>query len=261
MKRSAFSLVELSIVLVILGLLVGGILAGQSLIRAAELRAVGTEYQRWQTGVNSFRDKYFGLPGDITNATRFWGRAVNAVHCVTNSAAAVDTARGVCDGDGDGLIDLGSGGNVSAELFAFWQQLANAGLIEGTYDGLSGASNGYNVTATNSPKSKLGSGVWMAFTWNSAHTGVASIFDGEYREPYYYEMGGPQAGAGGETPLLKPEEMWNLDTKYDDGRPAYGIWRARYPLTCTTAANTATLSATYRLDSSTPACLPLITGK
>ncbi|MDP1735990.1 MAG: prepilin-type N-terminal cleavage/methylation domain-containing protein [Caulobacter sp.] len=259
--KNGFSLVELSIVLVILGLLTGGILAGQSLIRAAELRSVGTEYQRWQTGVNSFRDKYFGLPGDITNATRFWGRAVNAVHCVTNSAAAVDTARGVCDGDGDGLIELGSGGSASAELFAFWQQLANAGLIEGAYDGLSGASNGYTTTATNSPKSKLSSGVWVAFTWNGTITSVASIFDGDYREPYYYEMGGTIAGSTSETPLLKPEEMWNLDTKYDDGRPAYGIWRARYPLTCATAATTADLSAAYRLDSSALACVPLITGK
>ncbi|MFZ4542126.1 MAG: type II secretion system protein [Rickettsiales bacterium] len=42
-RISAFSLVELSIVLVILGLLVGGILSGQALIHAAELRAVVTE--------------------------------------------------------------------------------------------------------------------------------------------------------------------------------------------------------------------------
>ena len=71
----AFSLVELSIVLVILGLLVGGILAGQSLIHAAELRAVSSEYQRYRTAIYAFRDKYLGLPGDITTATNFWGAA------------------------------------------------------------------------------------------------------------------------------------------------------------------------------------------
>ena len=69
---SAFSLVELSIVLVILGLLTGGILAGQSLIRAAQLRAVSTEYSRYVASINSFRDKYFGWPGDLRNATAFW---------------------------------------------------------------------------------------------------------------------------------------------------------------------------------------------
>ncbi|MGB1539971.1 MAG: prepilin-type N-terminal cleavage/methylation domain-containing protein, partial [Rickettsiales bacterium] len=53
-----FSLVELSIVLVILGLLTGGILGGQSLIRAAEMRAIATEYDAWKTAVNVFKDKY-----------------------------------------------------------------------------------------------------------------------------------------------------------------------------------------------------------
>ena len=66
-----FSLVELSIVLVILGLLIGGILTGQSLIRAAELRSVTTQYQGYVTAVNTFRDKYFALPGDMPNAIDF----------------------------------------------------------------------------------------------------------------------------------------------------------------------------------------------
>ncbi|MBN9993879.1 prepilin-type N-terminal cleavage/methylation domain-containing protein, partial [Listeria monocytogenes] len=73
--KPGFSLIELSIVLVILGLLTGGILAGQSLIRAAELRSVGEEYQKNRTAVATFRDKYFAIPGDMTNATSFWGLA------------------------------------------------------------------------------------------------------------------------------------------------------------------------------------------
>lgn len=68
-QRNAFSLVELSIVLVILGLLVGGILAGQSLIRASELRAVTSEQARIVTAIQAFRDKYFALPGDMRNAS------------------------------------------------------------------------------------------------------------------------------------------------------------------------------------------------
>ena len=71
--KKAFSLVELSIVLVILGLLVGGILTGQSLIRAAELRSVTTEFSQYQTAVMTFRDKYFAIPGDMKNARDFWG--------------------------------------------------------------------------------------------------------------------------------------------------------------------------------------------
>ncbi|MGB1540395.1 MAG: prepilin-type N-terminal cleavage/methylation domain-containing protein, partial [Rickettsiales bacterium] len=67
-SKAGFSLVELSIVLVILGLLTGGILGGQSLIRAAELRSVSKEYEKYQTAINIFKDKYFALPGDFNNA-------------------------------------------------------------------------------------------------------------------------------------------------------------------------------------------------
>ena len=70
---SGFTLVELSIVLVILGLLVGGVLTGQSLIHAAELRAVTTEHDKFVTAINTFRDKYMALPRRMSNAVRYWG--------------------------------------------------------------------------------------------------------------------------------------------------------------------------------------------
>lgn len=98
-----FSLVELSIVLVILGLLTGGILAGQSLIRAAELRSVITTTDRYQAAVYSFRDKYFALPGDMRNATSFWGdQATGPSACA--DAGITDGTPGTCNGNGDGLI-------------------------------------------------------------------------------------------------------------------------------------------------------------
>ena len=60
--QSAFTLVELSIVLIIVGLLVGGVLTGQALIRAAELRAITTEKDKYITTLYAFRDKYQALP-------------------------------------------------------------------------------------------------------------------------------------------------------------------------------------------------------
>ena len=64
--KQAFSLVELSIVLVILGLLAGGVLSGQALIRAAELRSVTADYQRYTAAIMVFRDKYFSFPSLFT---------------------------------------------------------------------------------------------------------------------------------------------------------------------------------------------------
>lgn len=53
-------------------------MAGQSLIRAAELRSVPTDAARYLTAINSFRDKYFALPGDMANAVKFWGAQAGA---------------------------------------------------------------------------------------------------------------------------------------------------------------------------------------
>jgi prepilin-type N-terminal cleavage/methylation domain-containing protein len=142
-----FSLVELSIVLVILGLLTGGILAGQSLIRASELRAVTTEYQRYATATQTFRDKYFALPGDFRDATRFWQRMTNTADCITNSTAAVNAA-GSCDGDADAFIEAAAAASQSGEMFHYWRQLALAGLVEGTYSGVAGGGGTNNAAAS-----------------------------------------------------------------------------------------------------------------
>ena len=51
------------------GLLVGGVLVGQDLIKAAEIRAVASDIERYNTGAAAFRTKYNGLPGDLLATT------------------------------------------------------------------------------------------------------------------------------------------------------------------------------------------------
>src|SRR5450432_727787 len=67
--ESGFTLIELSIVLVIIGLIIGGVLVGQDLIKAAEIRGQITQIEKYNTAVNTFRGKYNCLPGDCVNAT------------------------------------------------------------------------------------------------------------------------------------------------------------------------------------------------
>jgi prepilin-type N-terminal cleavage/methylation domain-containing protein len=127
--RNGFSLIELSIVLVILGLLTGGVLTGQNLIRAAELRSITTEFQNYQASVMTFRNKYMALPGDMVNATSFWasagGTGADAI-CFAVESTGAET----CNGNGDGSIgELGA----PSERYRFWQHLANAGLVQGSY--------------------------------------------------------------------------------------------------------------------------------
>jgi prepilin-type N-terminal cleavage/methylation domain-containing protein len=65
--RRGFTLIELSIVLVVLGLIVGGVLVGQSLVNSARGRAQITQIEQFNTAANAFWAKYGYLPGDIPN--------------------------------------------------------------------------------------------------------------------------------------------------------------------------------------------------
>ena len=117
-RRSGFTLIELSIVLVIIGLIVGGILVGQDLIHAATIRSQISQIEKYNTAVNSFQIKYDGLPGDLqaSQAAQFgFGHRVG------------DSGRG----DGNGLLEGGTTGssNVCGEIEFFWLDLSNAGLI------------------------------------------------------------------------------------------------------------------------------------
>lgn len=244
-KRTAFSLVELSIVLVILGLLVGGILAGQSLIRASELRAVTAESQRWAIALHAFRDKYFALPGDFSAATTIWGLQA-ASNCGTTRSSGAAT----CNGDGDGKILSSSNSN---EPFRAWQHLANAGLIEGAYDGLAGtAALGDNsATNTGQPRSKLGGGYWYIGSFGDQTTGYFA-----YNYDNILQLGASAgAGASPSGAVFKPEELWNIDTKTDDGKPGTGKLIARPLATaCNTAANFSDYNADYTLTETRLRC-------
>lgn len=246
--RSArgFSLVELSIVLVILGLLTGGILAGQSLIRAAELRSVNTEYQRYLTAIHTFRDRYMALPGDFMNATKFWNRQFNATHCFTGSSATV-TTPGTCDGNGDGSVDIFAY-DVSGEELQAWRQMALAGLIEGTYVGV--ASSGQEVDF---PVSKLPFGRWRYRNVGDLSGAVTGTVTTTFALNYGNTL--ELFPLNSSMNILTPAEGWNIDAKFDDGLPARGRIIARPWSDCTTAASRTDLGATYRVTNSSKACM------
>src|ERR1019366_1905112 len=139
--RAGFTLIEMAIVLVIIGLIVGGVLVGQELIYTSQVRSVMTDIQRFDVAANTFRGKYDCVPGDCANATYFFG--INSGGC---PGPAVGYTSGTCNGDGNGQVDgyllqpLGGttaygGISHSLEVFLFWQHLSLANLIPGSYTG------------------------------------------------------------------------------------------------------------------------------
>lgn len=228
LNEKGFSLVELSIVLVILGLLTGGILTGQSLIRAAELRAVTTEYSSFQTAVNTFQQKYFAIPGDITNATSFWGSAGGNGNIGGGCETTTGTGTQTCNGNGNGRheVSFTSPGNRYEEMFTFWQHLANSGLINGTFSGKSGAVGGdYSVLSVNVPASKISGAGWSTADDLMPTHGASpnTTYYGTYDGGWMLTFGAQSADHELANPVLTPDEAWNIDKKMDDGHASQGI--------------------------------------
>lgn len=241
--QKGFTLVELAIVLTILGLLAGGILAGQVLIHSAELRSVLKESEQYQVAVNSFKEKYFGLPGDIANATQFWGRADNGAFSGQCAAPLTNTGSGkqTCNGNGDGVI-YDSAGSVY-ERYRVWQHLSNAGLIIGSYNGV--ASGGGVVVGVNIPQSKSDAAGWDILV--AGETGSGLIARAVYNNAMM--LGVP----GGSS--FSPEDVWSIDGKVDDAKPMTGNVLVYNHTDCTNSGgNQNTLNAVYNLDSSDIRC-------
>lgn len=246
--QKAFSLVELSIVLVILGLLTGGILAGQSLIKAAELRAVVTERDRFSSAINVFKEKYLAVPGDMRNAVAFWGQDDVCNH--TNQTPAVGTET--CNGNGNGAVgqypfmdgssDMNAqpGGATETEQFRFWQHLTNAGLIEGKYSGVSMSNIGNRLfygPGTNCPASKFGRNTcWATGEQNKTNPALYGITLGGFVRDAAYDysrgtlvLGVPDPSGNSivQNFAFSPNEAWQIDAKLDDGKPLSGTVLAR----------------------------------
>jgi prepilin-type N-terminal cleavage/methylation domain-containing protein len=119
-KREGFTLVEIAIVLVIIGLLLGGILKGQEMINQAKIKNVIADISGVAAAMYGYQDRYRALPGDDKNATPRW--------------------TGASAGDGDGII-VGKWTEAAKESTHFWDHLRRAGFLTGG----SGADNPFNA--------------------------------------------------------------------------------------------------------------------
>lgn len=215
---NGFSLVELSIVLVILGLLTGGILGGQNLMHAAELRTISKEAQEYQTMIHTFKDKYFALPGDMNNATAFWTEATADCTYVPGTATGTQT----CDGDGDGSVGMGGAGE-DHERFLFWHHLHLSNLLNANMNGQASSGDDFQP-GVNNPLARYSNASW-SFEDFGLYSGDVRVFDGNYGHSLFFagDHGGP---SWPDWATMTPEDAWNVDMKVDDGMPAQGKVRA-----------------------------------
>lgn len=254
MRSPGFSLLELSIVLVIIGLLAGGVMVGQDLIRQSELRSIMTDINKVQTAINAFKSKYSALPGDIRNATAYWGTAAT---CPATAAAPL-TTQATCNGNGNGTLYPSEIDGTSPEWWLLWQHLANAGLFEGSFTGASVTATTQARPGRNVPETKI-SGV--GFTVQSLLMPVTNNLSWWYgNHDLMLSFGYEQANTGTTSPAFSPIDVNGIDTKMDDGRPGMGVLRTLKNIGCVlglTAGNATTFSqstAEYDLTQSARTC-------
>lgn len=212
-RTQGFTLIELSIVLVIIGLVVGGILTGKDLVRAAQTRLQIAQIEKLNTAVNTFKTKYQCLPGDCDKASDL---GLNPYGY---------------NGDGNGFVEqsgtFDTGVMTTAEPTYFWYELKQSGMIEANFVT---AFPGDSYPGINSPPLKLpgmgteesenpAGGVWIATKRDIAPNISPSMNHAWFLSAsisYIFSSLG----------VYLPMDAYNIDNKIDDGYPQTGFMRA-----------------------------------
>jgi prepilin-type N-terminal cleavage/methylation domain-containing protein len=205
-RENGFTLIEIAIVLVIIGLLLGGVLKGQELINTARVRAMNNTVDGITAAWFSFQDRYRSFPGDYLSAQ-----------------SQVNLPGAPQGGDGNGLVDtVNESGRV-------WVHLEAAGYLTGGYtdDTATVAADAYDCSPTICPDNGFGSGMNLSYG-SMVQTGAANA----------HEL---ISGRG-----IPVEVIAELDRKVDDGSPDSGAmqlgtagtgWDAAAEGLCMTVAN------------------------
>jgi len=200
-KQAGFTLVEIAIVLVIIGLLLGGILKGQELINSARVRNLADQSSAVQAAYYGFIDRYRRVPGDwLAGLVATAGTAANGI----GQAIVSPTVAG--DGTpNNGRLDA----NSFDEASGVWEQLSKANFISGLYVGGGTAAN--FLDGTRAPVNAFNGTVAL-----SRFTGTGTDHQGAGGSRLAYVFG-----------LQIPVTiMRELDIKVDDGLPTTGTLRS-----------------------------------
>jgi len=217
---AGFTLIEMSIVLVIIALLIGGVAAGKEMIATAELRSQLSEWDKLRADVGAFRNKYDCLPGDCARATHFFS--------------------GVTNGNGNGLIQANGATTYidTGERDDFLQHMYKAGFL--TVTGVLPGTHTQAEVGTAVPALRFNeSRFWFvgsAYSTNSASNcpslgstgpflsdGVNFILTGVYMR--YNNESGPHEYVppyNSSIGAMSTAQAFYLDSKTDDGIPTTG---------------------------------------
>lgn len=196
-QNSGFTLIELAIAIVIIGLLISGIVAGQSIITSAKRQDFIADLRKFDTAIKAFELEYNGVPGDFREANDFWASATS--------------------GDGDHMIE------TDAEAHQAWLHMNLAGIMPGTFSG-AGAVYTAGVNAPELPYDNTTAALMTiaAYSW-----GDGSVISTRFKPR---EIGvtiipsGLAVDDGDDlnTTTITGRDGYYIDKKIDDGLPGTG---------------------------------------
>ena len=164
--KSGFTLVEMAVVLVIIGLIAASVLAGKQIIEASQARAVMAELRRHMQSFTQFTERYHAYPGDWSNAYSVFKTDIDAYVAASNGQAIkCNSGAGLTsssfNGNGDNKVLWSAGEGTLA-----WYHMQLAGLTDNTFN-----SSCFGTTASvgaNIPASNVGGGGFGYFIDYSA---------------------------------------------------------------------------------------------
>ena len=245
-RTGGFTLIELSIVMVIIGLIIGGVLTGQDLINAATIRAQISQIEKYSTAARTFELKYGYLPGDIPDPTASaFGFKPRGTH--------------MAEGDGNGVIEgnfnpndingwnYANGGTIlCGETGMFWVDLSTAGLIGESFSLLSpsaipntggavswsGNVGDIGFLGSYFPKAKISNS--YIYVWSGGYLGtdgknyfgMMSSNSTVCTSAFLGQCGNVASNAKPFT--MSVNQAYNIDAKIDDGLPQSGKVTAQY---------------------------------
>jgi len=207
--QQGFTLVELAIVLMIIGLLIGGVLRGQELMQNARITSTIQQVKAYQGAMVSFHDTYGDLPGDLRKAT--------------DRLPGCNTDNSCKDGNGNSVFDTATNFvwssvsvNIDSEAAQFWKHLALAHLISGIDVSASAPEWGKS-----NPIAKIKGGFFMNSSAASIAGSTQPIATGNYLILRNSITGQWVCGSGSgdmeEMCVISPQRGLQIDRKMDDG--------------------------------------------
>lgn len=197
-RQHGVTFIEIAIVLVAIGLLLGGVLKGQELVMSARVRQLIAQQDNIKAAFFGFQDRFRAFPGD-------YAAADSALRCPGPAACLNGNGNGIVESNASPAM-AGSGPSETREDLLVWMHLASAGLLAGGYAmtaGESAASDG------NSPRNPYG--IFQQIAWDAQFAAAGPVQAAKHN-----------LKSGAQIPV---EVIAEIDRKVDDGNGVRGEFR------------------------------------